>query len=469
MSTDEQMTIDERYKYLRCMKKRYRLADRPARGLLLDEMQTVTGLHRKSLIRLLRGPVTRKPRSRQRGRTYGPEVQSALRIIAKSLDYICAERLTPNLVSTAQQLHAHGELHLSPHLRDQLQRISVSTVRRILSRSRPDTRRLPRKPPSRPRPFTKGIPMRRIPWDTPQPGHFEVDLVHHAGRTSSGHYVHSLQMIDVATGWSERRAILGRSWLVVNDAFTHILHHLPFVVREIHSDNGSEFLNAHLRRFWGQAASHITLSRSRPYQKNDNRFVEQKNSTLIRAYLGYERLDTVTQTLLLNQLYDLMGRVYNLFLPVMRLSEKILIPAADGQPARVRRRHDRPRTPFDRLCDTDAITQQQRQRLTALRESVNHLKLREEIYEVRDRLFSLPNALTGITENAHDTLHYPLEPLELAGSFSNGDKASGAVWSQKSSQAEGGAPTNNNISERRGQGSVALSSDGTSRPSNIVI
>jgi hypothetical protein len=413
MSTDDQMTIDERYKYLRCIRKRYDVADLSARGLLLDEMQAVTGLHRKSLIRLLRGPLTRKPRSRQRGRTYGPEVESALRIIAKSLDYVCAERLTPHLVTAARQLEAHGEIHLSPHLSDQLQRISISTVRRILSRSHPDTRRLPRKCPSRPRPFTKGIPIRRIPWDTVHPGHFEVDLVHHAGQSSSGHYVHSLQMLDVATGWSERRAVLGRSRLVMEDAFTHILHHLPFVVREVHSDNGSEFLNAHLKRFWGQAASQIALSRSRPYQKNDNRFVEQKNSTLIRAYLGYERLDTVSQTLLLNQLYHLMGCYYNLFLPVMRLCEKIFIPATDDQPARVRRRYAASSTPFDRLSRTDAITDSHRQRLIALRDSINPLMLREEIYDLRDRLFSLPNALTGITENAHDALHYPLETPNL--------------------------------------------------------
>ena len=138
MSTEDEMTIDERYKYLRCMKKRYRQANREGRGRLLDEMQAVTGLHRKSLIRLINGPLTRKPRRRQRGSTYGPDVESALCIIAESLDYICAERLTPNLVSVAQHLDAHGELRLSPSLLDKLERISASTVRRIPSRHRPD-------------------------------------------------------------------------------------------------------------------------------------------------------------------------------------------------------------------------------------------------------------------------------------------------------------------------------------------
>jgi hypothetical protein len=252
--------------------------------------------------------------------------------------------------------------------------------------------------------------MKRIPWNTSQPGHCEVDLVHHSGPNPSGHYVHSLQMLDVATAWSERRAVLGRSYLVMKDAFRHILAHLPFQVREIHPDNGSEFFNHHLLRFWGEAASHIQLSRSRPFHKNDNPFIEQKNSALIRAYLGHERLDTVAQTLLLNELYEKMGWYYNLFQPVMRVVEKTVIPAADGRPARVKRRYDRPRTPFDRLCETEAISDQQREQLMTLRGSINPRKLREEIYALRDALFSLPNAVEGVTENVHQTLHYPLEP-----------------------------------------------------------
>jgi hypothetical protein len=412
MSTEDHMTIDERYKYLCRMRQRYRQANRQERGRLLNEMQAVTDLHRKSLIRLINGSLTRKPRRRQRSRTYGPEVESALCIIAESFDYICAERLTPNLIWMAQHLDTHGELFLSPPLLDDLDKISVSTVHRILARHHPSPCRLPRQPPSRPKPLTQAIPMQRIPYNTARPGHCEVDLVHHSGPNPSGQYVHSLQMVDVATGWSERRAVLGRSWLVVRDAFRHILAHLPFGVREIHSDNGSEFFNYHLLQFWGEAAGHINLSRSRPYQKNDNPFVEQKNSSLIRAYLGHERLDTVAQTRLLNQLYHKMGYYYNLFQPVMRVAEKVVIPATDSRPARVQRRYDRPRTPFHRLCETEAISDQQREDLLALCQSINPRSLRQEIYTLRDALFTLPNAVAGLTENVHQTLHYPLE-LEL--------------------------------------------------------
>jgi len=318
MSTEDRMTIDERYKYLCRMRQRYLQANQQERGRLLDEMQAVTDLHHKSLIRLISGSLARKPRRRQRGRTYGPEMESALCIIAESFDYICAERLTPNLPWMAQHLDTHGEHFLSPLLLDDLDKISVSTVRRILARHHPIPCRLPRRPPSRPKGLAQAIPMQRIPYNTTQPGHpsassgcnFEVDLVHHSGPDPSRQYVHSLQMVDVATGWSERRAALGRSWLVVSDAFRHILAHLPFGVHGIHSDNRSEFLNYHLLQFWGEAAENITLSRSRPYQKYDNPFVEQKNSSLIRAYLGHERLDTVAQTCSLNELYHKMGHYW---------------------------------------------------------------------------------------------------------------------------------------------------------------
>ena len=268
------MTIDERRKYLRKMKRRYAQAHRKGRGQLLDEMEVVTGLHRKSLIRLMKGCLKRKPRRKQRGRSYAPEVDDALRVIAESFDYLCAERLTPNLVWMATHLAHHGELETSHHLLDQLSQISISTVKRILKRIRQDEPRLPRRRPSRGNRVARDVPMKRIAWNEQQPGHFEVDLVHHSGPSASGEYVHTIQMIDVATGWSERVAVLGRSYLVMEDAFRRILARLPFPVLEIHSDNGSEFFNDHLVRFWKDIVVDLRLSRNRPYQKNKNRFVE---------------------------------------------------------------------------------------------------------------------------------------------------------------------------------------------------
>jgi hypothetical protein len=408
MSTEEEMSIDERWKYLRKMKKRYVKANRKGRGRLLDEMEAVTGLHRKSLIRLMKSNLGRKARSQQRGKTYGSDVNEALRIIDESFDYICAERLKPNLVWMYEHLADHREIEANASVLAQLEQISVSTVKRRLKQVRQDEPRLPRKKGRRrANKLTRDIPMIRIPWDEQEPGHFEVDLVHHSGPTLSGEYVCSLQMIDVATGWSERAAVLGRSYLVMKDAFLCLLTRLPFPVVEIHPDNGSEFLNHHMLRFWGEQITGVQISRSRPYQKNDNRFVEQKNYTLIRSYLGYERFDTVAHTLAINHLYDRMWLYYNFFQPVMRLAEKIVIPGSDGQPSRIKYRYDQARTPFDRLCETNGITQEQQEQLKTLRAQVNPRRLRQEIYEWIDYVFSLPTAPPGVTQDVHLTLRAP--------------------------------------------------------------
>lgn len=415
MSTEDEMTIDEYWKYLRKMKKRYDQANRKEKGRLLEEMEAVTGMHRKSLVRRLNSSLERKKRCKERGETYGPEVDDALRVIDESFDYICGERLTPNLVWMAQHLAAHGEMAVTPSLLEQLEQVSESTVKRRLKRIRQDQPRLPRRRGrSRAKTLTRDIPMVRIPWDEQAPGHFEVDLVHHCGPTAAGEYICSLQMIDVATGWSERAAVLGRGGLVMEDAFLCILARLPFPVLELHPDNDSVFFNHHMIRFWGDIVQGVRLSRSRPYHKNDNRFVEQKNFTLIRAYLGYQRFDTVAQTLAINHLYDRMWLFYNFFQPVMRVAQKTITPANDTLPAQVKCRYDVARTPFDRLLNTDAITQEHRQQLQTLRDQTNPRQLRQEIYDWMDYVFSLPNADPHVTENVHLTLRAPYR-LQIGG------------------------------------------------------
>ena len=382
------MTITELRTYLARMLPRYLAADRPTRGQLLDEMQAVTGLHRKSLLRLLNAPtLARQPRPRQRSRTYGAATEDAIRLIWETLDYICAERLTPALGTTAHQLAAHGELTLTDALLAQLHSISIPSVQRRLTRFTQDTPRLPRKGPERANRVAQAIPMRRIPWDTAEPGHFEVDLVHHGGPQPTGDYVYTLQMVDVATGWSERVAVLGRGQLRMEEGFRRILARLPFPIKELHPDNGPEFLNHHLVRFFGETITGLQLSRSRPYQKNDNRFVEQKNATLVRAYLGTVRLDTLDQAAALNALYDQMWIYYNLFQPVLHLSAKI----ATGP--RITRRWDTAQTPLARLLATEALTPAQQRTLEALVAGTNPRALRQQIYgALRDLLQAEPPA-----------------------------------------------------------------------------
>src|SRR6266480_2176941 len=296
MPIRDEMTIDERRKYVTLMYPRYRKAKREERSQLLSEMEQVSKLHRKHLIWLLNGEsLQRKKRSTPRSRTYGPEVERVVLRVWESLDYICAERLTPSLGRMAKHLASFGSLVLTTEVESQLATISPATVQRMLRKNRARKARLPRTGPHRANQVTKGIPMGRIPWDTKEPGHFETDLVHHGGESTTGEYGHTLQLIDVATGWSERVMLLGRSYQAMREAFERVSQRLPFAIVELHPDNGTEFFNYHLVRFWKEKVTGIQLSRSRPYQKNDNRHVEQKNDTLVRQYFGELRLDTPEQ------------------------------------------------------------------------------------------------------------------------------------------------------------------------------
>jgi transposase InsO family protein len=404
------MSISAAREYLQRQKVRYGKASRKERSHLLDEMVAMTELNRNYVIQLLHGDLARKPRQQQRGRSYGSEVEEALLVVAESLDFICGKRLQPQLLATAQQLARHGELILSPPIEAALAKISAATIDRLLARHAGRVmKRLPRRGPTRSPHAWEAIPMQIIPWNQQEPGHFEADLVHHSGSNTFGDYVYTLQMIDVATGWSERYAILGRSGIVMQDAFRVIRHRLPFLIKEVHTDNGGEFLAEHMLRFWSQLQPDIQLSRNRPWRKNDSRFVEQKNFTLVRAYLGHRRFDTVAQTRALNYLYELMGLYYNLFQPVIRLTEKTLIqhqgPTPGSVTTRVKRHYDTPQTPFQRLAASGDLGET-RHTLEAFRELLNPRQLRREIITLIEEINTLPPAAPDHQPDVFQTLSY---------------------------------------------------------------
>lgn len=385
------MSLRERRTYLRQMQARYRGGSKIEKQRLLDEMELVTGQHRKSLTRLMNTddlvpkPARRRPRRRQ----YGADVEHAVGLVWESLDGICAERLTPALRSTAEHLAGFGDLALTEELRAQLESISVSTVQRILQRRPRMQPRLPRAATERTNTLRAQVPAERISWRTLSPGHFEVDLVHHSGPSAHGEYGHTLQLIDVATGWSERVIVLGRSQRAMEAGFTQILARLPFPIRELHPDNGSEFFNAHLLRFFGETITDLRLSRSRPYHKNDNRHVEQKNATLVRQYLGFARLQTPEHIRLVTALYDDLWTFYNLFQPVMHLADKTFV---DG---RVRRRWDQAQTPYQRLLATDVLTDDAATALQHRYHMTNPRRLRTQIYQQLDQVWRSVSAPTG--------------------------------------------------------------------------
>src|SRR5947209_1518560 len=383
MPTEDEMTVNERRKYLKRMKPLYLKAKKAERSRLLTEMEQVSGLHRKSLSRLLHAQsLERKSRQKLRRPSYGAEVEEVILQVWESLDDICAERLTPALFTMAQHLARFATVKLTGEIEEQLQTISRATVSRILRRYRSRRRRLPQKGAERANQVTKGVPMGRLAWDITEPGHFEVDLVYHSGESTLGEHGHTIQMVDVATGWSERVAVLGRGQRAMQAGFEHLLSRLPFAVVELHPDNGSEFFNYHLVRYWKEKVVGVQLSRSRPYQKNDNRIVEQKNDTLVRQYFGDLRFDRPEQ----------MWLYYNLFQPVMHLMEKTAV----GD--KVRRKWDQACTPFERLKATGKLSPEQEQRLQMLYEQTNPQQLREEIYQGLAQLWS--QSMASATEVA---------------------------------------------------------------------
>ncbi len=387
MPTEDEMNVSERRKYVKLMKGRYVAAKRKERGRLLTEMEQMTGLHRKSLTRLMHArSLERKKRVTPRARRYGLAVEQVIVRVWESRDYICAERLTPGLLTMAQHLARFEPLGLTSQIQEQLATISRATVARILRKYRFRMRRLPQKGAERANQATKGVPMGRIPWDIGEPGHFEVDLVHHSGDSTAGLYGHTIQLIDVATGWSERRAVLGRGQSAMEGGFGRILERLPFPVIELHPDNGSEFFNQHLVRFWKDKVKGVQLSRSRPYQKNDNRMVEQKNDTLVRQYLGQLCLDIPEQITALNALYEQMWLYYNLFQPVLHLAQKTMV----GD--KVVRKWDAAKTPYERLSRTGILSPEQQVQLQQLYEQTNPFQLREAIYRQLEALWEMASA-----------------------------------------------------------------------------
>lgn len=388
MPSDDKMSVDERRKYLRLVAPRYAKAGRAERSALLTEMAAVTGLHRKSLLRLLHGPtLDRAPRGpRLRRRRYGVAVADVVRVVWESLDYVCAERLTPVLLPTAQHLAKWGELVVTPEVEGALRIISRATVQRLLQRFRQYNPKLPRRKPQPPNRLLREVPMGRLSWAIARPGSFEADLVHHCGIVTAGEYVYTLQLVDIATGWSERVAVLGRSQAAMVEGFRRVQVRLPFPITHLHPDNGSEFFNDHLIRYFGEEVTGLRLSRSRPYRKNDNRFVEQKNGTLVRAYVGYERLDTGEQCAALNALYDQLWVYYNLFQPVLHLVGKEVVKG------KLRRRWDQAQTPCQRLLASGILSPEQKARLAALYAGTNPRQLRETIYQAVEWLWQHPNS-----------------------------------------------------------------------------
>ena len=293
--------------YLEAIRERCIKAGRKEKGRLLDEVAQVTGRCRKSLIRALRtrpGPTPGK--NRPRPRKYGPEVVGALIAVWEAGDRMCGKRLQPFLGELVEALERHGELDLEAEVKRQVEGMSAATIDRLL---KPHRQRALRRPFGTTKPgslLKASIPIRTFAeWDENRPGFLEMDLVAHCWDSTEGFYLNTLSAVDVATGWVERRGVFGKGQERVGSAVHRIGQSLPFPLLGIDSDNGGEFINHRLYDYFRRKG--ITFTRSRPYKKNDGAYVEQKNWSVVRRIIGYDRYSGKEALEQLNRIYRLVG------------------------------------------------------------------------------------------------------------------------------------------------------------------
>lgn len=377
------MTPDGIREYVEAVKVRYLLAGRGEKGRMLTEFCLTTGLHRKSAIRLLRGHSGGADGRRGRKRQYGEDVASALRLVWEASDWMCSKRLSPYLSEFVEVLERHGELRLTAEVKAKLIGLSPATIDRLLGPHRDRNLRRPylsgRRQPST---LRSEVPIRTgVEYGAVGPGYLEVDLVAHCGESVEGSYVHTLDAVDFATGWCELVAIWGKTQDHVGSAIAALQRRLPFTLKGLDCDNGSEFINQVLYRFCQQHT--IEFTRSRPYRKNDQAHVEERNWFVVRRLIGYDRystkraFDQIDATLRVLQLY------VNHFQPIRKLESKERIGA------RVRKRYDRAQTPYQRLLAKGILTPEKAAALRANYERLNPITLRAQLSAALDQLWEL--------------------------------------------------------------------------------
>jgi hypothetical protein len=367
---------------LKAIHPRYQHASRLEKQRILDEFCKVTRYHRKSALRLLNGaPPARAPRApRRRPPTYGPRVIQVLAAIWRAAGYPWSLRLKALLPLWLPW--ARPRFRLTPALEAQLLRLSPRQMdRRLAPYRRPG--RTGRYGGTKPGTLLKHhIPLRTDRWDVTVPGFTEIDLVAHCGEAGDGEFAHSLNLTDIHTTWVETRAVLGRGQHAVQQALEAMRQTLPFRLQGIDSDNGSEFINAHLLRYCQRHG--IQFTRGRPYKKDDNAHIEQKNWTHVRKLLGYVRYDAPAAVAAMNALYGQELRLFqNLFLPSVKLVRKVRVGA------RIRRVYDRPQTPFERVQACPEADARKVAQLQALQQQLDPFALAEAIDQQLSQLYAL--------------------------------------------------------------------------------
>jgi transposase InsO family protein len=380
------MTHAMRMEFANATRGRYAAAANKDKRRILEEFVAATGYHEKSAIRVLNTPAEPNRRqTRQRPSLYDEAARGALIVLWEASDRICGKRLKALLPILLPALERNGHLKLEMEIRCKILSMSAATIDRLLRMPRRTT--LTKKPP-RPVPeLRRRVKLRTFAdWNEPLPGNMEMDLVAHCGEANRGSYIHSLVLTDIASGWTEAAPIVVREGSLVVETLERIRLGLPFALRALDVDNGSEFVNNRLIEY---CLSHgIELSRSRPYRKNDQAWIEQKNGAVVRRLLGYRRFEGLAAARAITRLYGASRLFVNFFQPSFKLAAKV----RDG--ARVAKRYYPPQTPCERLLQAESVPMAAKSMLREIAADLDPLKLLEEIRAVQAHLAALANGDT---------------------------------------------------------------------------
>ena len=370
------------------LRLRYLKGGKRQKSLILDEFCLTTELSRKHAIRLLNGEVKSHRNHPGPKYKYGPEVRRHVVILWEACGRICSKKMVPAIKRWLPFYYDGND-----EIKYLLKQISSSTVDRILR----EHRNLIAKGRSTTSPslIKNKIPIKLLDANICEPGFIEADTVAHCGTSMAGEFVNTLTMTDIYSGWTEVRAVWSKRSEAVLNAVKVIEESLPFKIKGFASDNGNEFLNNDLWTYFDERPEKVHFVRRRPYKKNDNAHVEQKNWTHVRQLIGYDRLDDEWFVQYINDIYENYWlKLWNFFTPVMKLKSKTRVGG------RIVKQYDEPKTPFERLLESEHLSQETKQALLARADGLNPFALKAELDKKLKWYFKIVDIRRKQSQNA---------------------------------------------------------------------
>lgn len=361
---------------------RYAWSGRLEKGRILDEFVAVTKMHRKHAQRLLRqGNPRQRSAPRPGRRIYDEAAREALILVWESSDRICGKRLKPLVPILIEAMERHGHLRLANEVRTRLLSMSAATIDRSLREVREQAGGRKRRRAVASASLRRSVPVRTFSdWNDPPPGFFEADLVAHSGPRANGSFIQTLVLTDIATGWTECMPLLFREQTLLTEVLSQMRVRLPIDVRGLDTDNDSVFMNTTVKDYC--VANRIEFTRSRPYRKNDQAWVEQKNGAIVRRIVGYRRFEGL-EAAELSRLYDSVRLFVNYFQPSFKLAEK------QRAGAQVRKRYHKPATPYQRLLDDPRTSAEVRLQVASVCATLDPVRLLHDIRASQQKLVEI--------------------------------------------------------------------------------